>query len=333
MTGPVEEPAEGHAGPPSKKKTHNHRQLSAIAACATYSLARRWFAGRFSGDAEPYMVRLLLGIFLSYESGGLPTKKQAMTYMNATDGRTSQRYLALAKKEGLLRVVRSKVDKRIDLLCPTDALLSLVKDELIKIDVELRLATKLIESFSETLAPMSRHPGLSDAYSFLAQQARPLLPDSNEPGNSAVSLKQAITRYNEIIKLAPKSYAAWRERGNSYMNLATISFDFDRDAATKAIRDYTEAIRLSPSEPDLYFLRGNALFRLQDYHRALVDFDELIRLQPKGGLAHIYRSRIHRALGDDERASLDSDVGSKLEAARRAQLNSEADNEDSGPVF
>src|ERR1700686_2955913 len=43
---------------------YSAHQLDAAAAYATRFLNRRWFGGRFESDAEAYMVRLLIGIFL-----------------------------------------------------------------------------------------------------------------------------------------------------------------------------------------------------------------------------------------------------------------------------
>ena len=48
----------------------------------------------------------------------------------------------------------------------------------------------------------------------------------------------------------------------------------------KAIADYTEAIRLDPKEPDAYFNRGGAYEKKGDMEKAIADFDESCRLNP-----------------------------------------------------
>lgn len=53
-----------------------------------------------------------------------------------------------------------------------------------------------------------------------------------------------------------------------------------------AIRDYNEAIRLSPQYVNGYINRGNASYSKQGYDAAIRDYTEAIRLNPQGAIAY-----------------------------------------------
>src|ERR1700687_5886457 len=127
-------------------------QLCLMGTYITRSQHRNLFEGLFDTAAQPYIARLLIGIFICYNSGLLPTKKQALKFMNATHGKTSQRYIRLAEEKGLLTVAQSKADQRVDKLCPTESLLALVESEL----------TRAIDEFRFAAEALLYHDGLPD---------------------------------------------------------------------------------------------------------------------------------------------------------------------------
>ena len=83
--------------------------------------------------------------------------------------------------------------------------------------------------------------------------------------------------------------------------------DYDR-----AIADYDEAIRLSPSLARAYHRRGDAHAGKRDHDRAIVDFSEAIRLSP---IAVTYNNRGHSYVSkrDDERAIADFSEAIRLD--------------------
>ena len=76
--------------------------------------------------------------------------------------------------------------------------------------------------------------------------------------------------------------------------------DYDR-----AIADYTQAIRLDTNYADAYNNRGLAYWDKRDYDRAIIDYNQAIRLAPNDGLAYINRGNVYYANGDYDRAIAD----------------------------
>lgn len=74
--------------------------------------------------------------------------------------------------------------------------------------------------------------------------------------NSDGYKNRAITYYN---------------RGSAYTNLGEYVL---------AIRDYTEAIKINPTDPSYYYNRGLAYNNEREYDLALRDYDEAVRLNP-----------------------------------------------------
>ena len=73
-------------------------------------------------------------------------------------------------------------------------------------------------------------------------------------------------------------------------------------------------VRLEPSNPDRYKIRGDAYFSHQDYDHAIADFSESIRLKPtlaycfsQRGWAYYWQKEYGRAISDFDKAiELDS---------------------------
>jgi serine/threonine protein kinase/Tfp pilus assembly protein PilF len=60
---------------------------------------------------------------------------------------------------------------------------------------------------------------------------------------------------------------------------------------TKAIDDYSEAIRLDPRSAEAWYRRGFARYYLRDYDDAIKDYTEAIHLDPTDGRAYFERAR------------------------------------------
>jgi tetratricopeptide (TPR) repeat protein len=83
------------------------------------------------------------------------------------------------------------------------------------------------------------------------------------------------------------------------------SANVSKRAYDRAIQDYDEAIRLSPSIAYNYRERGKAYYDKRDYDRAIQDLNEAIRLSPNDtsalnsrGLAYYYKNDPNRAIQD-----------------------------------
>jgi tetratricopeptide (TPR) repeat protein len=100
-------------------------------------------------------------------------------------------------------------------------------------------------------------------------------PDGNF---NKADLNRAIAAYTKAIRLDPKLAAdyhrklalAYQYRGEFYSK----TNDFDR-----AIKDYTEAVRLFPYAVPYYY-RAVAYFQKRRVDEAIADCNEAIRLQP-----------------------------------------------------
>jgi tetratricopeptide (TPR) repeat protein len=83
----------------------------------------------------------------------------------------------------------------------------------------------------------------------------------------------------------------------------------------RALADYSEAIRLDPSNADAYFNRGNAAHDRGEFDRAIADFTDAVRLRPNWAAAFYSRGRPLVGKGDYDRAIDDFGEAIRLEPA------------------
>lgn len=95
--------------------------------------------------------------------------------------------------------------------------------------------------------------------------------------------REAYERLAAALQLNPELVDAYRVR-------AQLSFQ-QRDYPA-AIADLTEALRRRPNNQRLYYLRGRAYLRVQQYAEALQDFDDLILL----GTGDAFRPQLYRGV-------------------------------------
>ena len=66
----------------------------------------------------------------------------------------------------------------------------------------------------------------------------------------------------------------------------------------------------------VYCLRGIGYALKRDYEKAVVDFSEAIRLDPTNPEPFSYRSRAYLSIGEKEKADADLEQAKKLSAKR-----------------
>jgi tetratricopeptide (TPR) repeat protein len=148
----------------------------------------------------------------------------------------------------------------------------------------------------------------------------------------AGDLKGAISDYDQVINLNPKSALAYVGRGAVRHVLGdkqgavedlnqAISLDpkiavayglrggYRNSSGDKqgAIEDFDRAISLDPKYAFPYFNRGAARYTLGDKQGAIADLNQAIRLDPKYVFAYVIRGRTRSELGDKQGALADFD--------------------------
>jgi tetratricopeptide (TPR) repeat protein len=83
----------------------------------------------------------------------------------------------------------------------------------------------------------------------------------------------AIQDYDEVIRLAPNTRAAFNNRGNVYVSKR----QFER-----ALADFEQAIRLAPDDAMYYRNRGNVFRLTGQYDRAIADYRKALSLKADG---------------------------------------------------
>lgn len=124
---------------------------------------------------------------------------------------------------------------------------------------------------------------------------------------AAGDLKGAVSDLTEAIRLDPKDPLSYGIRGSILSTDIAIDVDFE-----KAIADFTAAIKLDPSNEicarDAYSSRGEMWAAKGEHAKAVSDFTEAIRLEPSNPfICQLYDERGHQwlELADYEKAIAD----------------------------
>jgi tetratricopeptide (TPR) repeat protein len=144
---------------------------------------------------------------------------------------------------------------------------------------------------------------IQDAPAYFTSQIR-----ANPQSAQAYHHRASAWRLKGDLEKAIKDYteAIRLDPGAPYYVARGIVYA-DQGETDRAIADYTEAIRLKPTEAIIYYNRGNTYTDEKKYDRATADFTEAIRLTPKYVSAYYARGRTYglakaydRAIGDYE---------------------------------
>jgi tetratricopeptide (TPR) repeat protein len=121
-------------------------------------------------------------------------------------------------------------------------------------------------------------------------------------------LPLAATKANDYftatIRDEPQNAYAHYIRGNLEL------IKGNRDGARK---DFDEAIKLDPKEPEYYVGRAASLGAAKDLQGALRDLDEAVKLAPENASFHVQRALCQTSLNEVDRALADLEKATKLE--------------------
>ncbi|MDR2952640.1 MAG: tetratricopeptide repeat protein, partial [Treponema sp.] len=138
--------------------------------------------------------------------------------------------------------------------------------------------------------------------------------DSNKSGvekMKANDYNEAISAFNEAIKVAPYNANYINNRGLAYYNLQDWR---------NAITDFTRAIKLKPNNSVYINNRGLAYYNLQDWEKAVTDFTGAIKL--KLNAVYFYnRGNTYSYLQDWKKAVTDFSDAIKLEPNNANYIN------------
>lgn len=133
----------------------------------------------------------------------------------------------------------------------------------------------------------------------LAQTAQQYLQKGNDFYKNKQYI-QAITEYNQAIRLQPTAPEPWFNRGQC--NYYTENY-------TRAIADYTQALNLRPTYVDALFQRGLSYNKNKQHDLAIADYTRGIGLAPADaqlyynrGIAHSDKGLLEFALSDYNKA-------------------------------
>lgn len=105
---------------------------------------------------------------------------------------------------------------------------------------------------------------------------------------AAGQLDQAITEYNQAIKLAPSGSDGFIGRGTVRLRQQKVE---------EALADFDEAVRLNPNSLLAYNNRGDAHFSLRQFDLAIADFNHVIDRDPNAFQAYCNRGNAYAAKG------------------------------------
>jgi tetratricopeptide (TPR) repeat protein len=277
---------------PDRWVIHGHAYSATIPATLRFCLnflGRNWFGTTLKGAEAVAFTQLMLTIYLVQRQGFLLSKKDAMRAIGAEQVTTAKRYVDAAVELGMLRVEKSKRDRRVELLVPTQAGLQIIEKELKAVEETIHWAeTRLAEQyeheahFSVREAPEPPRLKLSDnapiSYDFeSAITVEPprleellLVNDPFAGQGGPQTFTRYIEAYTETLRLMPENVYALEERARLYGRIGRHD---------KALADMN---RLMELRPDQYLTdRARVYLEMDRYDEAIADVTRLMELKPE----------------------------------------------------
>ena len=306
---------------PDKWVIHGHAYSATIPAVLRFCLnflGRNWFGTTLKGAEAVTFTQLMLTVYLVQRKGFLLSKKDAMRAIGAEQVTTAKRLVDAAVELGMLRVEKSKRDRRVELLVPTDTGLEIIEKELGVMEeaihwAELRLAEGHAHEahFAVRGDPKAPRLKLSDEHppSYEFEHSITVEPPRleellliNDPfagQGGPQTFTRYIDAYTETLRLMPNNVHALEERARLYERI---------DRHDWALADINLLMEL---RPDQYLAdRARVHLAMDQYDDAIADITRLLELKPELAPRDI-RARAYACKGDWQHALEDFDAAVK----------------------
>lgn len=135
----------------------------------------------------------------------------------------------------------------------------------------------------------------------------------------------AISDYTEAIRINPNNATAFYNRGTVYTKVELdgyhsyadtidrslikdygfLEYYISKGKISKAVQDFSDAIRINPDYAVAYNARGFVLYQLGFYSLAILDFTEAISINPNYAEAYYNRGEVYERSSNDSAAITD----------------------------
>jgi len=108
--------------------------------------------------------------------------------------------------------------------------------------------------------------------------------------------EQALSDYNQVLNIDPNYAKVYTNRGNVYK---------DKKEYNQAISDYNQALEINPSDVKAYNNRGLAYYENGEYDKAISDYNQALRINPDYADVYYHRGNIYYQKGEYDKAISD----------------------------
>lgn len=129
-----------------------------------------------------------------------------------------------------------------------------------------------------------------------------------------------MNRFDDAEKIFKELLDLNNGDGNSYMGLARIALQRDRDHK-KAVSYYNKAIKAAPSNKGFYSSRAAAYQYLDEHEKAIIDYGKMLEIDPKDSKALSSRATCYLKLNKFEEAHADLKKAKRYDPGRADYYN------------